>query len=144
MSIDLEKAKFRTVTIGATAGNVTTYLQPTTLTTVSKRWLILRGRLTLTTDGTVVNRTINLTPFSTGLAQPMEFIGNSGVIPASTTKSLSFGEGANSVGGTLGSGDDYIGLHRPIIIVNNNSLQIAIVNGVAGDSYSGYIEVLEL
>ena len=131
-------------TITATAGNVVTNISPAT----GKRWLGLRGILTLTTDATVANRTIVLQ--ITDGTNLIECVGYSAVIAASLVGSLSFGEVVHAGGKAAAIAgiftdniNSYLGI-RPILIEGADQLRITIINGKAGDSYSGYLVVLEL
>lgn len=131
-------------TIAATAGNIITNLSPAT----GKRWLVLRGKITIVNDATVADRVIAI-EITDGTVLT-ESIGYSAAIQASETGKLDFGE-ARNIGGNdasvlgdlLGNVRSYIGID-PILIEEADQFRITIVNGVAGDSYSGYVVVREL
>ena len=128
-----------TITIGATAGNVVTNLTPA----LGKRWLILGGIVTIVCDATAVNRIIILTATDgTNITRPLSQTAN---ILATTTKKSGFGE-ANyySTGCNPATVDWYCGLGTPILLEGADQFRITINAGVAGDSYSGFIDILEV
>jgi len=127
-----------TKTISATAGNVVTNLSPG----ANKRWIVLYGRINLTTDATVADRYIVLSIRDSsgnvlaGLARNDTAItaSSSGTLDISTARLLS---GADTAGvPTVGIGT--------FVIDQTDVLRIAISSGQAGDSYSGYVVVLEI
>jgi len=126
-------------TIAATAGDAVANLSPGT----GKRWLVLRGRLTLVADANAANRYVNLR--LTDGTNVVEGIGQlSTAIVANETKILDFGEvrfmsGAAIAYDSLG----YLGFN-PILLEGADQFRIEIVGGLAGDSYSGYVVVLEI
>jgi len=125
--------------IPATAGNVITNLSPG----AGKRWLILREIITLVNDATVANRAIEVV-FTDGTNITERLCSTNSVL-ASETKILSLGE-ARIVQATSLSQDGthmYVGIN-PILLDSNDQLRITIKNGVAGDSYSGFLVVLEI
>lgn len=132
----------RTVTIAATAGNVTSNKSPGAGT----RWIVLRGRITVTNDATVASRQIVIQ--ITNGTVVTEAVGFSAIIAASQTGDLDFGEAGAVQGLTLGQDGgfnitNYVQLTN-VILDSADQLRILIQNGVAGDSYSGSIEVLEI
>lgn len=128
----------RTVVIAATAGNVVKNMTPE----AGKRWVILRGIIILVTDATVANRQVKLQlTDGTNVTESLA-IGNAHV--ASLTRPTNLGEARNVVGGLLGNGDNrYIGID-PILLENPDQFRITIQAGVAGDSYSGFLVVIEI
>tara|TARA_Y100000310_G_scaffold283865_1_gene306154 strand:+ start:214 stop:648 length:435 start_codon:yes stop_codon:yes gene_type:complete len=125
----------RTLTIGATAGNTTTNESPGTGT----RWIILYGSITLSTNGTVANRVIR-TMLTDGSDVLTRFL-YSPNITASQTKVLNYNN-AIEVDGSHTSQNFISSLGNPII-EGADQLRIQVDGGVAGDSYSGFIRVLE-
>lgn len=124
--------------ISSTAGNVNTLLSPGT----GKRWLVLRGKITINTDATVANRYIHLR--TTDGTNETEMIGRGNAVAASASQNLNFGEARNIQNATYGSGgDQYIGL-QPVLLEGDDELKITVVSGQAGDNYSGYVVVLEV
>lgn len=132
-------------TIAATAGTVITNLSPAT----DKRWLILRGEITLDTDGNAANRFLNLDV--TDGTNIVEKIGRSDAIILNKVAIVTFGEFTASLGsdawvfGRTASGDSkYYLATRGIIIEGADQFRITIAGGLAGDSYSGRVVVLEI
>jgi len=124
--------------IAATAGNAVA-----TITSTGKRVLILHGRITLVCNITVANRYIILSKRDSA-GNVIQMLANSQATIASATRIIGFGELVYSTGATPAAGDDYIGLSNPIVIEGGQVFDIRITNGVAGDSFSGYIETLEI
>lgn len=130
----------RTLTISATAGNVSTDLSPS----VGKRWTILYGQMTCVCDANAADRSMSLA-LRTEAGQVLHVIGsNSTAWTAGQTKGLGFGPVIFQVGGYLGSFNVYFGLSEQCIIEGTEVFRVAIGNGQAGDSYSGVITVLEV
>lgn len=125
-----------TKVIAATAGNVVTNLTPGP----GKRWLVLRGRITVVPDGTVLDRYLDFAV--TDGTNVTEGLGSSPAIPATITHILSHGEGRVTVGAALGD-NSYIG-HDPVLVEGADQFRITLRSGVAGDSYSGYVVVMEI
>jgi hypothetical protein len=124
--------------IPATAGNAVYNLSPPS----GKRWLVLRGRITLVNDATVANRQIRIEV--TDGTNITEVIGRGSAIAGSATGHLSIGELNYQKGVTVGHADDYIGLNPPVLLEDADQLRITIDAGVVGDSYTGHFVVLEL
>lgn len=125
----------RVVAIGATAGNVVSNQSPG----AGKRWLILRGLIVLVTDVTVAARYVDL--MLTDGTNIVSYIAQSDVQAASGTKRVSFGEVRQYVG--AGAPYNHVGI-QPILLESADQFRISITAGVAGDSYTGYLVVLEL
>lgn len=130
--------------IAATAGNVIKNLSPG----AGKRWLVLSGSIAIVTDVNAGNRWLVIS--KTDGTNVVEVIAHTAAQPASKTNHIDFGEGI------LGSGtssmvlgdlaDDaqfYFGI-RPILIEGSDQLRFTVSGGLAGDSYSGYVTVLEM
>ena len=124
-------------TISATAGNVVTNLAPAT----GKRWKILRGIIDITADANAANRYILLR--ITDGTDLIEKIYQSAVITAGLTKQLNFGEMVLFNAGTAGDGFGYVGIQN-LIIESPDQFRVQISGGLAGDSYEGFVVVLEL
>jgi len=123
-------------TIAATAGNVVTNLSPG----AGKRWLILRGYITLTCDATVADRYIFIEV--TNGTVVTDHYHRTDAITGSTTGSLGFHE-TLFLDAAIKVDTYYFGI-RPILIEGADQLRMRIANGVAGDSYEGFVTVLEL
>ncbi len=144
LSLTFPGGQLKTVAIGATAGNSDIDFSPGSL----KRWRVLYGAISLTTDGTVANRT-----FRVKVYPEFTYTFNVGTssenIPASTTGSLTFGGlfSANNRNFTNGGFSGYPAFFaldpESMILEGSDVLRISIINGVAGDSFSGFIRVLE-
>ena len=144
MALTFPGGTLKTVEVTATAGNVVSDSTPGS----GKRWKILYGNIVLTTDGTVVNRTFRVQILSGG-----DVLSNLGAssenIPASTTGTLDFGGlfGANNRNFTNGAYAGYPQFFSldpaSFIIEGSDIFKITINNGVAGDSFEGFIRVLE-
>jgi hypothetical protein len=132
--------KLRHVAIVATAGNVAAGKTPT----ASKRWLVIGGYIRLVNDGTVANRYITLEVLN--VAAKARAIGNSPAITAGQTRDLDFGEGKVTENASLGDsayGQNYLG-HDPILVDGTDVFNVRVAGGVAGDSYTGIVTVLEM
>lgn len=126
-----------TKTISATVGNVLGSLSPGT----DKRWLLSRGVITLTTNATVANRKIK--NYLTDGTNITEYLGSTTAVTASSTRNLSFGEIVYLSTATIYGAVEYYGLARAILLEGSDEFKVEIENGVAGDSYSGYVVVEE-
>ena len=133
--------ELKTITIAATAGNVTTNKTPGT----TKRWRVLYGRITLVNDATAANRNI-LPSVTDGTNVLCTFLGSKN-ITAGQTSDMSISPlhslASSSGGGTVLQDGTHGDIPEPLIIEGSDQFRISINNGVAGDSYSGYIRVLE-
>lgn len=129
-------------TIPATAGDVETDLSPGS----GKRWVILpMGRIVLTTDANAANRYIRLR--ITDGTNDICYLGFSAVAVASKTANLELNSviRVDDVTPDKGAGDVAASLSfDPIIIEGAMGLKIDIIAGVAGDSYEGFLYVLEM
>jgi len=124
-------------TISATAGNVVTDLSPGD----GKRWLVLFGRITLTTDATVANRKISY--YLRDGSGDTNFLGASNAIPENSTGVFNLHQHYEKSSNVGEGGEDHIGVGL-ILLEDSDQLRITISNGQAGDSYSGKIVVLEV
>jgi len=134
--LGVPSARKSTITISATAGNVATNKTPG----ANKRWLLFRGRIILVCDANAANRQIILQ--LTDGTNVTETLWISGNITAGVTHTCSMGEvrlapSTGTVGDTSYLGFDILLLHGAA------QFRITISAGLAGDSYSGYLEVLE-
>ena len=144
ISLTFPGGTLKTVEVPATAGNANSDSSPGS----RKRWKILMGSVSLTTDATAVNRTFRVKIYPEGT-----FTLNVGTssenIPGSTTASLVFGGfyNANNRNFTLGGFSGYPAFFsldpNSMILEGSDVLRISIVNGVADDSFEGFIRVLE-
>lgn len=131
--------RVRTLTISNTAGNVVTDLSPGT----GKRWIVLRGRIQLSTDATSVNRYVAL-DIKHG-ADSMTGWAGSAAVGASVSNAgigISMANSQGQNGTTRGYGEIVVGF--PCIIDGDDKLRISITNGQSGDSYVGWVQVLEV
>lgn len=133
--------KYNLETIAATAGNIVTNLSPGP----DKRWLVLYGTLVIDTDGTAANRSFLLQ--ITDGTNVIHTLCYGATITANQIGYLDMGptrlQHGVVAGINLGNVNDYVGAD-PFIVEGNDQLRITVNNGVAGDSYSGYVLVLEI
>jgi len=129
-----------TITIPATAGNVTTNISPG----VGKRYLLMRGRITLQNNATVANRQVILA--ITDGTNISEYLLVGANVAASAAWNISMGEVnlAPSTGALGDSSGGYLGLGNGIVLHGVDQFRITISAGVAGDSYSGFLDFLEV
>ena len=127
-----------TITIGNTAGNATTNLTPT----MGKRWILMRGSITLVCDATVVNRNIvvQLTD-GTSITTALPLGPNTA---ATLTSNYYLNEINFNLNGIVASALNALVGINGILLEGADQFRILINAGVAGDSYSGYIDVLEI
>ena len=135
MALTFPGGYLKTVTVAATNGDVNTNKSPGT----GKRWKILYGSITLVCDATVANRVIR-TQITDGTNVLTRYL-YSPNITASQTKYMNYNS-AREVDGSFSSQNSIQDLGNPII-EGADQFRIIIDGGVAGDSYSGYIRVLE-
>ena len=136
MNFDFPGGTHKTITIAGTAGNVVSNKSPGQ----GKRWKLLSVRTELTTDGTVVNRSVRLS--ITDGTNILNRLPASANVPATTTSSANFsskndfvvGQGVD--GGHISFGD--------VIISDLGQIRVNIAAGVAGDTFAGFISVLEV
>jgi len=136
--------KLRHISIPATAGNATRNMSPGT----GKRWTIVYAMIDFTADVNAANRYIVL-KLTDGVNVILD-IAVSSVITATQTgavtifsanygRNITIGDGDASVGSHLGIGSDNI-----FVIEGLDQLRITVAGGLAGDSFSGYLTVLEI
>lgn len=132
--------RLRHILIGATAGNVSTTLQPG----AGKRWYLVSGRVGLVTDVTVANRYIVFGTYMTG-AVLLHSAVRSDVITASLTRYFSLMGSVTTAGSATimdtGSVHEIVFDHE--ILEGSDYATVSILGGVAGDSYSGVVTVVE-
>lgn len=126
--------------IGSVAGNVAYTLTPGT---EIRLWL-LGLRLQLIADATVATRTIRVKrKTTTGDYQFGMCFGLTG-ITASETKVLASGPGYLVVVGAFTLLDTAFAGHGPLLLDKDHYLHIDVGAGVAGDTLTGYLELLEV
>ena len=129
--------QLKTITIAATAGNVVTDKTPGP----RKRWVLLYGRVTLVLDATVADRYLDL-QITDGTNILDGGLRNNVAFTASQTRFVSF---ANYQGAGLNQNiNDHARFQFGGILEGADQLRVKVASGVAGDSYSGFIRVLEL
>ncbi len=128
----------RPLTISATPGNVVTNLTPGTM----KRWVILYGEITLAAAAGGAARQI--IPSVTDGTDELTAFQRSANVAATETRTWNFnksvggqGAGATSNGGVSNLPDD-------LIIEGDDQFRLTVSNGAAGDSYEGFMRVMEL
>lgn len=127
-------------TIAATAGNVAATWSPA----AGKRGYLLCGRITLVCDATVASRKIRLYHQITSGAVNKSAVMVGSAAAASETRVLAFTGSVVAGSGTFDA-DAYFGINPQSWSVGSDErFYIDILNGVAGDSYSGVLEILEL
>lgn len=128
------------VHIAATAGNVATSIIPSS----EIRYLVLGYKITLVCDATVANRYIRVGKRQITTGYNPCGTADGGAITASQTKTLAAGDyGLVVTGGFTRIDTAYVGINFPILWTYEVQGYIDIEGGVAGDSYSGDIEILE-
>jgi len=126
-------------TITATAGNVATRLAPG----VGVRWIVLYGSITLVADGTAANREIRR--HITDTVNILTTFFKTTAITAGQTRTARYGHSNDHTNGAVDGNFYFVGTNgQPIIVDGGNDIYIDINNGVAGDSYSGYVVVMEI
>ena len=123
-----------TKTIAATAGDVAATLSPT----AGKRWKVLHGILTLVCDATVVDRYIR-GQLTDGTNITCDLF-SSAAVTASQTKLAGILAGKASASAL----HVYFERSRDMILEGADELKFYITSGVAGDSYSGHVVILEI
>lgn len=127
-------------TIVTTAGNVVTNLSPG----AHVRWIVLWGKITLVADATAANRyfTYVLTD-GTNVTFDLPYV--SSAITAGQTKAMVL-TNYWTKDGNMGTPNIHclVALPNPCILEGNDQLRITITSGQAGDSYSGFVVVLEM
>lgn len=130
--------RLKTITIAATAGNVVSNSSPGT----GKRWLVLYGRITVVSDATAANR-YPQTYLTDGTNQLVSLGRNSTAFTASETKVLSYRSGSGT-GINVTVNHALVTLPVPCVLEGADQFRISILGGVAGDSFSGFLRVLEV
>lgn len=131
--------RLRHVEIAATAGNVDKDLSPG----ANIRWLFLYGFITLVCDATAANRVINCTleDGSSNALFPLQKTGN---ITAGQTRTVAYSVGVLDGIADVVIANFNIAVPSLALVEGSDKLAFTVANGVAGDSYSGYITVLEV
>ncbi len=125
--------------IPATAGNVVFNLQPA----AERRWKIHRFRVVLVCDATVVTRIIRTRLYDDSAIGNETGTAISGAnCLATATTSFSAGPMALSTGAATADNAAVV-INAPIVLDKLNTLSFEIINGVVGDSYSGYAVIEE-
>jgi len=137
LALTFPGGKLLTITVAATAGNVVTNKTPGT----RKRWVLLYGRITVVCDGNASDRRMDFL-LTDGTNILDGGVRNNTAWTAGQTRSASF----NRWGGTGidQSTNDHARYVWSGIIEGADQLRLSLNGGLAGDSYSGYIRVLEL
>jgi len=129
----------RTIAIAATGGDVTTNLSPGT----GKRWVVLYGKIILVADANAANR-YPAWFITDGTTVILDLGKKNTAVTAGLTKSMGIStresEGAEDVTASL---DSEMMLPEPTILEGADQLRITILAGLAGDSYSGNVVVME-
>jgi len=140
--IDYHKTmvKHETITIPATAGNVSTQITPGVETKIT----VIYGGLYLDTDATAANRTFRFFFYEVGGNRILEYV--SATIIADKIYALALRKATNldsvrTGGGATPDTEEYI--ETPFSVYETDYLHLSVTNGVAGDSYQGKIKVLE-
>lgn len=134
--------KKKQITVSATAGNAVATKGPG----YGKRWIVLSIRVTLVADGNAASRFIILKK-DDGTNVVIVFATHSGAITAGQTSSQQwlknpFNEVTDHASAP-GECSPPIGIGF-IMLEGDDRLNLSIANGLAGDSYSGHIVVLEV
>lgn len=135
------RGRIRVIAVPATAGNVAyTALTPA----AGKRWYTLGFYLTLVNDATVANRTVFAYREVTAGTLRLCSARYTGSLAASVTGYWSLGGRSGMTTGA--SRDGYVHEHDPQVetLGYGERWYIGVANGVAGDSYSGRIVILEV
>jgi len=129
----------RHIVISATAGNVVTDLSPG----AGKRWMLLGFRLTLVANATVVTRNQRIFRIDAvgNILDSPRWGGNT---VASATTILASTSMLAPAGGSFGSDTAIFGVHPVVDMIGPTDIfRTSVLAGVAGDSYSGVVTVLE-
>lgn len=130
--------ELKTITFAATAGNVVTNKTPG----AGVRWIVLYGRFTLVADANAANRYLNA-QLTDGTNVLCTLIGLNAAITAGQTKSVSYQKGIAAAKGDAGTDHGHICI-GDVILEGADQFRMTITDGQAGDSYSGYLRVLEM
>lgn len=126
-------------TIPATAGNVVYNLSPST----GRRWKIHRWRITLVADANAANRIPRTRLYDdTALSNETGTPVSGATTTAGQTKVFSGGVLSAGTGASLAD-DAQALMNNPLVVDRAMSLSFEIINGLAGDSYSGYAVIEE-
>lgn len=134
--------RLREFTIPATAGNAAyTTITPNPGTVL----VVVSGIITLVCDATVANRTITVGRRISAGGVSKDIVISTGNITASQTKTLAFNRELHLAPAAYAYSDYQAGIGWVLsyAVTNPDLLMIYIPAGVAGDSYSGYIQCFE-
>jgi len=106
-------------------------------------WLIHGMNLIFATDATVANRTLQVTYMLLTGGNPLGFTFQTTAIAASQTKYISMG-GITYLVSAVSGQDFFVGIPKPIAVNSIQALRITVVNGVVGDTVTGFINYEEL
>lgn len=141
------------VTVPATAGNVVYSKQ---VPRAELRWHLVSARLTLVCDGTVASRTMKLRrlkSLATGVTSVLGMGVFGAAATAGQTKTLACLGGYQYQSSTSGEADAFFAIEPLWWMIENTGItndpadmcfHVEITNGVAGDSFSGVMEFLEV
>jgi hypothetical protein len=143
LALTFPGGNYKRIIIAATAGNVN---NDTVTPGLGKRYLVYEARIELVCDANASNRYIRIIKYN---ATPtlIHYFAVASVLVANETGQLEIGPVTYVRGASAGQGSgttDYIGLSAPYIVNETDFLRINVTGGLAGDSYSGYVDVLEL
>lgn len=132
----------RHATLAATAGNVVANLSPG----VGKRWLILNGRVLLVADGNAANRYIILR-LTDGTTITRAMV-RSAAVTLGQTRGLSFADNISPDTASSLVDDNAVDIGQvglgTMILEGADQFRIVVNGGLAGDSYTAIITVLEV
>ena len=137
MALTFPGGNLLTVTIAATAGNVITDKTPGT----GKRWVILYGRIVLVADGNTANRILTVR-FVDSVPNTLTQWPAMTTATAGQTKSMSF-NGVRIDQGLQAFDNDHLTINQNHIIEGSDLMRVGVTEGLVGDSYSGFIRVME-
>ena len=135
-----EEGEVKTITIAATAGNVATTKTPG----AGKKWKLLYGRILLTCDATVTNRYIQINITTTGHGAVLAAVSGTTAITASQSKDFGYLP-ILPINSTVPCPiSNFSQAPLDFIVSGTDEIYTIISGGVVGDSYSGYLKVIEL
>jgi len=126
----------QTETIGATAGNVVFNATPG----ASKRWVLLFGKIILVAHATAGNRAIRV-QLTDGTSVLVEYYQTPDITSGQTRVLNLAGQGMDA--GNLSGVNDYIQSIGYAVIEGADQFRIVVGGGIAADSYSGFLRVME-
>jgi hypothetical protein len=131
--------KLLNLAVAATAGNVATNKSPG----AGKRWVILYGRITIVCDGNAADRAVIFAKKNAAGTQLDPGAHNATNYTAGQTRTIAFD---NSFIGDEKDNDLFSNSVVTFggIVEGTDNLNITVSGGLAGDSYSGNMRVLEL